>query len=91
MAYGVAGFYLLQRHFTPPSTWVDALESTVLLMAQAGQPKPDAAAGHRDAFWFCDSLVATGIVSAVYIALVLLRPLPDVLHSAGATGKRSAS
>lgn len=81
MAYGVTGYYLLQRHFTPSFDLGDALASTLQLMAQVGSPSLMPAAGHRDALWFCDSLVATGIVSAVYIALVLLRPLPDVLHS----------
>jgi phosphatidylglycerol lysyltransferase len=81
MAYGVLGFYLLQRHFTPAFDLGDALASTLLLMAQAGSPGLTPTAVDHQALWFCDSLMATGIVSALYIALVLLRPLPDVLHS----------
>jgi phosphatidylglycerol lysyltransferase len=83
MAYGVAGFYLLQRHFAPAFDLGMALESTLLLLTQTGAPSLSPIAGlhHRDAYWFCDSLVATGIISAIYIALLLLRPLPAALQS----------
>jgi lysylphosphatidylglycerol synthetase-like protein (DUF2156 family) len=90
MAYGVAGFALLHKHFTPAFTFGRALWSTFALVLPVDHPilvpvwhlrhgllRPD-----REALWFINSLVAVTIGSALYIAGALIRPVAAALHAA---------
>jgi len=80
MLYGVAGFALLHHHFTPGYSITAAARSTFFLLAQTGVTNLHPLAGHRDAFWFLDSLTAIGLISALAIAGILLRPVAAVMH-----------
>ncbi len=79
LAYGVLGFGLLQRDFTPAVTFARAWASTVALLLQTGAPPLQPLLGHRDALWFLDSLVAALFVWGLSVAVALLRPVAAAL------------
>jgi phosphatidylglycerol lysyltransferase len=81
LCYGVGGFYLLQRHFTPGFDLGDALQATLAWMTQLMSPAIAPLPHHHDALWFCRSLVIVGLGSMMYVALLLLRPLPRAVAS----------
>ena len=77
---GVAGFALLHRHFTPAFSWYSALQSTWALLSLTTTPILHPVTGHRDAVWFTDSLITTGIITVLIIAGSLLRPVATAMH-----------
>lgn len=77
---GIAGFALLQHHFTPAFSLVAAVQSTLALLSQFAIPVLQPLSDHRDARWFSDTLVITGMSSSLLIAGILLQPVAKVIH-----------
>lgn len=73
LAYGVAGFYLLDRHYSVNFGFGDALRQTVVMFAQFYDPGliPITRFGR----FFADSIYTVGAVTFGYAGLMLLRPV----------------
>ncbi len=85
LAYGVAGFYLLDRHFSVKFDFVAALRQTVVMFTQFYDPglQPLTPFGR----YFGDSLYLVGVTTVGFALLMLVRP---VLVRQPATGAERA-
>jgi phosphatidylglycerol lysyltransferase len=73
MAYGIAGFWLLDpRHFGINFNTAASFRTTLLFLSLAGDP--GIAPHTRYAVWFLDSLYLVSFSVAAYAALTLFRP-----------------
>lgn len=90
VAYGTAGFWLLERHhFHQNFRLPAALHQALLYLAFVGNPELQAQTHH--ARWFLDSLYLTTVTGILYAAFSLYRPvihryreLPDARRRAAA-------
>lgn len=73
LAYGVTGFYLLDRHYSVNFGFWSALRQTVIMFTQFYDPGLNAVT-HFGRF-FADSIYAVGIVAFSYAGFMLLRPV----------------
>jgi phosphatidylglycerol lysyltransferase len=73
LAYGVIGFYLLDRHFQINFGFWAALRQTIVMFTQFYDPglQPLSRFGR----YFADSIYAVGAVTTAYALLMLLRPV----------------
>lgn len=73
MAYGVAGFYLLDRHFSVNFSLAAAIRQTVVMFTEFYDPglEPLTGFGRR----FADSIYAVGAATLGYALVMLLRPV----------------
>lgn len=73
LAYGTAGFYLLDRHFKIHFDFWSAVKQTVVMFARFYDPglQPVTAYGQR----FADSIYVLGAVSMVYAIIMVFRPV----------------
>ncbi len=73
LAYGIAGFYLLDRHFSVSFGLGAALKQTVVMFTQFYDPglQPLTGLGR----YFADSIYAVGAVTFGYGVVMLLRPV----------------
>lgn len=76
LAYGVVGFYLLDRHFRVSFGLGSALEQTVIMFTQFYDPglmpiQPVTRFGR----YFADSIYTVGALTLTYALLMLLRPV----------------
>lgn len=73
LAYGVSGFYLLDRHYSVNFGFVDALRQTLVMFAQFYDPGLEPITGFGR--YFAGSIYVVGAVTLSYAALMLLRPV----------------
>ncbi|MGE5251307.1 MAG: bifunctional lysylphosphatidylglycerol flippase/synthetase MprF, partial [Bacteroidota bacterium] len=73
LAYGVLGFYLLDRHYSVNFGFWDALRQTVVMFTQFYDPglQPVTRFGR----YFADSIYFVGVATFGYALLMLLRPV----------------
>lgn len=73
LAYGMLGFYLLDRHFKVHYGWLDALRQTVVMFTAFYDPglEPLTRFGH----FFSNSIYAVGAATFGFAAWSLLRPV----------------
>jgi phosphatidylglycerol lysyltransferase len=72
-AYGTAGFYLLDRHYTVRFTLPAALVQTLTMFGQFYDPGLVPITGFGR--YFAGSIYAVGAVTLGYALLMLLRPI----------------
>lgn len=80
LAYGIVGFYLLDRHFKVNFGLTEAVEQTIAMFASFSDPGLEPTTGFGR--WFADSLYLVGAGTGGYALLCLLWP---VLHRTPAT------
>ena len=73
LAYGVIGFYLLDRHFKVNFGFWDAVRQTVVMFVQFYDPGLVPITGFGR--YFADSIYAVGAVTFGYALVMLLRPV----------------
>ena len=73
LAYGVTGFYLLDKHFKVSFGFWDALRQTVIMFVAFYDPGINPITGFGK--YFADSIYIVGGVSGAYALLMLLRPV----------------
>jgi phosphatidylglycerol lysyltransferase len=73
LAYGVTGFYLLDRHFSVSFSLGAALGQTVIMFTQFYDPGLEPVTGFGR--YFADSIYVVGAVTLGYALLMLLRPV----------------
>ena len=73
LAYGVIGFYLLDRHFRVHFGLWDAIRQTVVMFTQFYDPGLQPLTGFGR--YFADSIYAVGAATFGYALLMLLRPV----------------
>jgi len=73
VAYGVAGFYLLDRHYTVNFGLWAALQQTVVMFTEFYDPGLTPITGFGR--FFADSIYLVGAVTLAYAGLMLLRPV----------------
>ncbi len=73
LAYGVAGFYLLDRHFSVHFGLWDAVKQTVVMFTQFYDPGLEPITGMGR--YFAGSIYVVGAVTGGYGLLMLLRPV----------------
>ncbi len=73
LAYGVIGFYLLDRHFRMNFGVWTALHQTIVMFTQFYDPGLQPVTGFGR--YFADSIYAVGAVTFTYALLMLLRPV----------------
>jgi phosphatidylglycerol lysyltransferase len=79
MAYGVAGFWFLERRdFNVDFTWQDAATRTTRVLTLRD---PDLVPRTRHATWFLDSLQIVTAIAILYSAYSLFRPVLYRLHT----------
>jgi phosphatidylglycerol lysyltransferase len=73
LGYGVAGFWLLDRHFTVNFGFSAAVEQTIIMFVQFYDPglQPVTSFGR----YFADSIYVVGAVTLVYALWMLFRPV----------------
>jgi phosphatidylglycerol lysyltransferase len=87
VAYGVAGFYLLDRHFSVNFRLGAALQQTVVMFTQFYDPGLEPLTGFGR--YFADSIYTVGTLTVGYALLMLMRPV-FVRQSATAEGRARA-
>jgi len=85
LAYGVTGFYLLDRHFRVSFGLWAALRQTVVMFTQYYDPGLQPITGFGR--YFADSIYIVAVVTTSYAALLLIRP---VLARHGASSEERA-
>jgi phosphatidylglycerol lysyltransferase len=73
LAYGVSGFFLLDRHYSVNFGFWDALRQTVVMFTQFYDPGLNPIT--RFGRFFADSIYVVGAVTFGYAGLMLLRPV----------------
>jgi phosphatidylglycerol lysyltransferase len=73
LAYGVIGFYLLDRHFSVNFGFGAAVRQTVIMFTQFYDPGLEPITGFGR--YFADSIYVVGAVTFGYALLMLLRPV----------------
>ncbi|HMR65896.1 MAG TPA: phosphatidylglycerol lysyltransferase domain-containing protein [Anaerolineae bacterium] len=73
LAYGTAGFYLLDRHFSVNFSVPTALHQTILMFTQFYDPGLEPTTGFGR--YFADSIYAVGAASLGYALFALLQPV----------------
>lgn len=73
LAYGGAGFYLLDRHFKEHFGLLAALRQTLIMFTVYGSPGPMPVT--RFGRYFADSIYVVGAVTTAYALVMLLRPV----------------
>ncbi len=73
LAYGISGFYLLDRHFSVNFGFWAALRQTVVMFTQFYDPGLTPVT--RFGRFFADSIYFVGMVTFSYAAIMLLRPV----------------
>ena len=73
LVYGIAGFYLLDRHFNVNFGFWDAARQTIVMFTQFYDPglQPITSFGR----YFADSIYVVGAMTAAYGMLMLIRPV----------------
>ena len=73
LAYGITGFFLLDRHYRINFGFLDALRQTLIMFTQFYDPGlvPITRFGR----YFADSIYVVGAVTLGYAGLMLLRPV----------------
>lgn len=73
LGYGVAGFFLLDRHFSVNFSLIDALYQTIAMFTQSSNPglQPITKFG----WFFADSIYTVSIVTGSYAIIMLTRPV----------------
>ncbi len=73
LAYGVAGFYLLDRHYQARFGFLDAVRQTLVMFTEFYDPglQPITGFGH----YFADSIYVIGLATLGYAGVMLLRPV----------------
>ncbi len=85
LAYGVVGFYLLDRHFSVSFDWLPALRQTLIMFTQFYDPglQPLTRFGR----YFADSIYAVGAITLSYALLMLVRPV--LIHRPASAAERA--
>ena len=73
LAYGVTGFYLLDKHFRINFGFWDAIRQTVIMFAAFYDPGLEPITGFGK--YFADSIYMVGAVTGTYALFMLLRPV----------------
>lgn len=73
LAYGVTGFFLLDRHFQINFGFWDAIRQTVIMFAAFYDPGLQPITGFGK--YFADSIYMVGAVTGTYALFMLLRPV----------------
>lgn len=73
LAYGVTGFFLLDRHFKASFGLWDAIRQTVIMFTAFYDPGIQPITGFGK--YFADSIYLVGVVSGAYAFFMLLRPV----------------
>lgn len=73
LAYGTAGFYLLDRHFRTRFGLGAALRQTLVMFTEYSDPGLQPVTGFGR--YFADSIYIVGAATAVYALVMLLRPV----------------
>ena len=73
LAYGVIGFYLLDRHFQVNFGLWDAIRQTIVMFTQFYDPGLQPITGFGR--YFADSIYAVGVATFGYALIMLLRPV----------------
>ena len=73
LAYGVTGFYLLDRHFKVSFGFWDAVRQTVIMFSAFYDPGIQPITGFGK--YFADSIYVVGVASGAYALFMLLRPV----------------
>lgn len=73
LAYGVAGFFLLDRHYSVTFGFRDAVRQTIIMFTEFYNPGLEPITGFGN--YFADSIYAVGIVTFGYALWMLLRPV----------------
>jgi phosphatidylglycerol lysyltransferase len=89
LAYGVSGFYLLDRHFSINFSLGAAARQTIVMLTQFYDPGLEPVTGFGR--YFAASIYAVGIVTLAYALLMLLRPVLVRQPASTAEHKRAHS
>jgi phosphatidylglycerol lysyltransferase len=73
LAYGVLGFFLLDRHFQTNFGFWDAIRQTIIMFAAFYDPGLQPITGFGK--YFADSIYVVGAVTGAYALFMLLRPV----------------
>lgn len=73
LAYGILGFYLLDRHFQINFGFWAALRQTIVMFTEFYDPGLQPITGFGK--YFADSIYMVGVVTSVYALLMLFRPV----------------
>jgi phosphatidylglycerol lysyltransferase len=73
LGYGVLGFYLLDRHYSVNFGFAAALRQTVVMFTQFYDPGLVPLTGFGR--YFAGSIYAVGLITFIYAAVMLLRPV----------------
>ena len=73
LAYGVTGFYLLDRHFSVNFGLGDALRQTVIMFTEFYDPGLEPITGFGR--YFAASIYAVGVITLGYSLIMLVRPV----------------
>jgi phosphatidylglycerol lysyltransferase len=73
LAYGVTGFYLLDRHFKIGFGFWDAIRQTIIMFAAFYDPGLQPITGFGK--YFADSIYVVGVVTGAYALFMLFRPV----------------
>lgn len=85
LAYGVTGFFLLDRHFKVSFGFWDAIRQTIVMFAEFYDPGLQPITGFGK--YFADSIYIVGAVTGAYALFMLLRPV--LAHLLASTDERS--
>lgn len=73
LAYGVTGFFFLDRHYSVNFGFYEALRQTVIMFTEFYNPGLEPITGFGK--YFADSIYGVGMVTFSYALLMLLRPV----------------
>lgn len=73
LAYGVLGFYLLDKHYRNPFAFWIALRQTLVMLTQFYDPGLQPITGFGR--YFADSIYLVGVITGGYAILMLIRPV----------------
>jgi phosphatidylglycerol lysyltransferase len=73
LLYGIAGFYLLDRHFSVQFGLAEAARQTIVMFSQFYDPGLEPITGFGR--YFATSIYAVGAMTAGYASLMLIRPV----------------
>jgi len=73
LAYGVLGFYLLDKHYRNPFAFWIAIRQTLVMLTQFYDPGLQPITGFGR--YFADSIYLVGVITGGYAILMLIRPV----------------